>query len=428
MSMNILFVDDQSNVLSSILISTNWREKGFSSVFSASSAARAKEIMQDHRVDILVTDIEMPGEDGLSLISWVRKNNYETECIVLTSHADFFYAQQAIQLHISDYVLQPVRPEDLEKAVAKVRDRLKNKADEGEKKPGLSKGAYYTALRDFFTSWPHYNEFIAKPGLFEEKTRAIREYDAACTEEVSMLISLAHITKWRDLPVSPYTFLEKYQKLLAEFTEAAGFTSVTYLQAPNIYISLIYHVPEAAVQGFLQSFSAFPGRVLQNLNAEIRLNLCRADLVELRDGIDALLKNDKDMTKKGTATSGKPVLISFDSYTDAFHKDTSDDYFERILQYIKVNIGEAISRTQIAEALFVSPGYVGAIVKAKTGISCRDFITQEKMKYAKHLLQNTALPVGEVAKNCGYDNFAYFSKVYKDFYGISPSAIRKDRK
>ena len=56
--MNILFVDDQSNVLSSILISTNWREKGFSSVFSAPSAARAKEIMQNHSVDILVTDNE----------------------------------------------------------------------------------------------------------------------------------------------------------------------------------------------------------------------------------------------------------------------------------------------------------------------------------------------------------------------------------
>ena len=233
--MNILFVDDQSNVLSSILISTNRREKGFSSVFSAPSAARAKEIMQNHSVDILVTDIEMPGEDGLSLISWVRKNNYETECIILTSHADFFYAQQAIQLRIADYVVQPVRPEDLQKAVEKVRDRLKSKIDEGVKKDSrLSKGAYYTALRDFFTNWPHYDEFIAKPGLFEEKTRAIHEYDAACTEEVSFLISLVHITKWRDLPVSPYTFLEKYQKLLAEFTEAAGFTSVTYLQAPNI--------------------------------------------------------------------------------------------------------------------------------------------------------------------------------------------------
>ncbi len=243
-----------------------------------------------------------------------------------------------------------------------------------------------------------------------------------------MLILLSHITKWRDLPLPPYTFLEKYQKLLSEFTETAGFTSVSFLQSPNIYISLVYHVPETTVKDFLPSLSAFREKVLQEMNAEIRLSLCRADLLELREGMDALLTHDKDMTKKGISSSGEPVLLSFGSYADAFHRDSSDDYFERILQYIKDNIGDQISRTQIAEALFVSPGYIGAIVKAKTGISCRDFITQEKMKYAKHLLQNTALPVGEVARNCGYDNFAYFSKVYKDFYGVSPSAVRKDRK
>ncbi len=75
--MNILFVDDRSNVLSSVLTSIDWRGNGFSSVFSASSAMKAKEIIKEHLpIDILVTDVEMPGEDEvLSLITRFGKIN-----------------------------------------------------------------------------------------------------------------------------------------------------------------------------------------------------------------------------------------------------------------------------------------------------------------------------------------------------------------
>ena len=51
-----------------------------------------------HRVDILLCDIEMPGENGLGLLRWVREQEKEIECIFLTCHAKFAYAQEAIIL------------------------------------------------------------------------------------------------------------------------------------------------------------------------------------------------------------------------------------------------------------------------------------------------------------------------------------------
>ncbi len=106
---------------------------------------------------------------------------------------------------------------------------------------------------------------------------------------------------------------------------------------------------------------------------------------------------------------------------------STGDYLAKVEQYIAENIGESITRTQIANALFVSPGYIGSIIKNKLGCSCKELIVTRKMQHAKLLLHNTDLPIGEIAKSCGYDNFAYFSKVYKDYFGSSPSAERKSK-
>ena len=130
--MNILFVDDQPSVLASILSGTDWRALGFSNVYTAVNVSAAKEIFHRQSIDILVTDIEMPGEDGLSLVSWIRTNHYHTECIVLTSHADFFYAKSAIDLGIIDYVVQPARSEDITRAVLRARTKIETESARAE--------------------------------------------------------------------------------------------------------------------------------------------------------------------------------------------------------------------------------------------------------------------------------------------------------
>ena len=47
------------------------------------------------------------------------------------------------------------------------------------------------------------------------------------------------------------------------------------------------------------------------------------------------------------------------------------------------------------------------------------------MRYAKNLIETTGRSIGDIAVECGYDSFAYFSKVYKSIYGVSPRNARK---
>ena len=426
--MNILFVDDQSNVLSSVLTSIDWRSNGFSSVFSASSAMKAKEIIKEHPINILVTDIEMPGEDGLSLITWVRENQYDMECIVLTSHADFFYAQQAIPLQITGYVLQPARSEDLLKAVKQACTRIedRNQMQPIKENSAFSKAAYYSGIKEFLDSWPSYKEFLAVPGLFSKKTQTLRELDPSCNEDTLVIVLCSHVTKWRDLPLASYVLLEKYQTIISQVMQPAHYTALSYFQSQNVYITLLYPAPEED-DAMVSRLEMVQEHALRELKCEMRITFCGGELIEMKNVIEALLKNDEKMSHKGVAGMTQPQQVDLASHSGEVRGGSTGDYLAKVEQYIAENIGESITRTQIANALFVSPGYIGSIIKNKLGCSCKELIVTRKMQHAKLLLHNTDLPIGEIAKSCGYDNFAYFSKVYKDYFGSSPSAERKSK-
>ena len=105
--MKLLIVDDQIYVAQGLCFGIDWKAEGFSEVFIALNALEARAILQKNTVDIMLCDIEMPMENGLSLIRWIRGQKMPTRCILLTAHPDFQYAREAIPLDVTDYIVQP---------------------------------------------------------------------------------------------------------------------------------------------------------------------------------------------------------------------------------------------------------------------------------------------------------------------------------
>jgi len=133
--MKLLVVDDHKIVVDNILANINWAAAGISETFGACSAAEAREILSKQEIDILLCDIEMPIENGLSLIQWMRENNMRTRCILLTAHADFSYAQKSLSLAVFDYVVQPAPLPDIQAAVERaVRDILRERDESIQEK------------------------------------------------------------------------------------------------------------------------------------------------------------------------------------------------------------------------------------------------------------------------------------------------------
>lgn len=122
--MTVLIVDDQIHVVNGIVNGIDWNALGISQTFTAYNAFEARQLFSTHKIDIMVCDIEMPVENGISLFRWVKSQNYPVECIFLTAHADFSYAQEAIRLGSFDYILQPARYEDIQNAILRAKHRI----------------------------------------------------------------------------------------------------------------------------------------------------------------------------------------------------------------------------------------------------------------------------------------------------------------
>lgn len=127
--MNILIVDDDRFVITALRKKIAWDQLGITGIFTAGNIYQAQEIFKSGKIDILLSDIEMPGGSGLELLSWLRQEHYEVQAIFLTNYANFNYAQKAIALQSFEYYLKPIEYDKLslilQKAVQKVYETQK---------------------------------------------------------------------------------------------------------------------------------------------------------------------------------------------------------------------------------------------------------------------------------------------------------------
>lgn len=123
--MNLLIVNDEELTAETMRSEMNWPKYGIDEVYTAYDTIQAKDVIGQKTVDILLCDIEMPGDNGIELLRWVRREKLPIECIFLTCHPSFEYAKEAISLDCQDYILIPAQYEDIGAGIKKVVDRIR---------------------------------------------------------------------------------------------------------------------------------------------------------------------------------------------------------------------------------------------------------------------------------------------------------------
>ena len=88
-------------------------------------------------------------------------------------------------------------------------------------------------------------------------------------------------------------------------------------------------------------------------------------------------------------------------------------------------MGEVITLRNAANAFSYTPNYLGLMFREETGISFTDYVIQARLTKAQELLRDTNLKIYEVADRVGYRNLNYFSKQFKDSFGLSPLEFRR---
>lgn len=276
--MNVLIVDDQISVISSLTTNINWNALGIDNVCTALNAMEARSIITDQAVDILLCDIEMPVENGLSLLRWCRDAGYAFECILLTSHADFLYAQEAIKLKIFDYILQPARYEDIEKVISRAVAHIKVVREKTEyaRLGELACSQKNNMLKNILHDW-----LDGKPTDLEEILSYLQKLGICLTPDTQACLLLFQIINWHNEPLDFSQWSRAAETLLEDIFSHYGCHIFDYCpDRISLRVFLYGNNIVQTVQSFDQSrLSIIQGRFNRTLSCSSALYVAPACVI-----------------------------------------------------------------------------------------------------------------------------------------------------
>lgn len=96
----------------------------------------------------------------------------------------------------------------------------------------------------------------------------------------------------------------------------------------------------------------------------------------------------------------------------------------RITRHINAHTQQRLSLQSVSREMGLSKEYVSALFKKETGKTLTDYINKRKLLLARQLLQSGQMSLADIASHVGYDNYGYFSRLFKRYFGISPTDMR----
>lgn len=121
----VVIIDDEPIIVEGLSRSIPWNKWDCEVVGTAFGGEEGKELIEKIKPDILFSDISMPGIDGLTMIASLKSQLPMMEITILTGFRDFDYAQKAIRLGVSRFLLKPSKMDELEEAVSAMVLNLK---------------------------------------------------------------------------------------------------------------------------------------------------------------------------------------------------------------------------------------------------------------------------------------------------------------
>lgn len=504
--MNLMIVDDDKRVVDYIIESLHWEEIGVSRTLTANSVGKAIEILQIYTIHILLTDIEMSQGSGLELLEWIRNQNLPMKCIVLSSYAKFSYAQKAIELGVSEYLLKPVRLQELEETIKRVvsmipvvdEDQkndlfskiLKGHDDSvkylrlGIEKKIIPKKTEYMRLLLLRIYPKQYNEksdtkkfeildFIIRNVLkefFGEKGIPLEaivqnneiEWYAMMKEDISHKTAVYQLRDCICQNISPNVFIYVSNSFpllnILESKEEMDHIAEQYLPG-NGGVLAVQEYAEADWEGTVAPWDqwmtdSYGINDLKQLAEWIKCYLEKIN-TEAFLPVKWLLKFRKKLVWMVYRLLEQHHMV----FSHIFDNEEYDEYYdcaiysvnhmmgfidwlftrmernkgsntrkeitvEAVKRYIGEHLGDDLSRKQIAEVMFMSEDYVGKIFITAVGKSISTYVMEQRMELAKKDLEQTSLPVSQIAMITGYHNFSYFSKTFRDYTGYTPNEYR----
>lgn len=328
---------------------------------------QAKKYLEEHSVDIVFSDVRMPVMDGLELARWLSVFRPECRVVLISAYREFEYARRAMNYGVRYFLTKPCRLQDIKDVISQIieerRRTEKSLLWKQDFKSEIQEAEFYHALMQHSDSI----EMSLKKKLFYAEYKVCLPKLQNGQSDELFRVALSNIFRWCaprvTLTLKEYKDGSAYYVLLAEKKE----------QFPT----------EDAIQRRITE--------LMELEAEVHL-LCSTDIKEI------ILQNSEKIKQD----------------------EIGDQIIIQAKEYIEQNLEHNISRSDVAAAVHLESSYFSKYFKKKVGLNFQDYLLQQRMEKAKHMLRQ-GCKVKDVMMETGYQNRNYFNQVFKMYVGCSPS-------
>ncbi len=458
--MNVLIADDENHILNHLQTGIPWQDLGLEICALAHNGQEALHYIQTHPVDILLTDIRMPGMDGLELCRQIRQRNLNLPIILLTGYSDFEYARQAIALEVLDYCLKPIDTTQLSqtllRAVRRAYSQVSTRADALLDR--IEEGDTAT-VRAIFAKLGIHGERIYLAGSvgvhnIEKELGAPLSYKVGKHKYLyfssrpfhraaaAKIIAFASGRSGIGMPETPYPI----SALAPAIDDVLVMTLQYFINGtPTLCTNL---VEEGLAEDLFRQFATYQDRpsemkawlhTLSRANCSTILNVRTALRLLNHIAMSPALQNSGD---------DEAYLYGFEQMAAEYHSlsEVLEEFsqslkvsqekapaaatssFLKILGYLEQNYAADISLKTISQEFHLNSSYISQLIKNETGLTYTQYITELRMNKAKELLKTTKLSLNEISEAVGFHDYFYFIKKFKREVGVTPGKFLQHEK
>lgn len=356
---NVVIIDDEPWSREVVKALVDWDKLELLLNGEAEDGTEGLRLIEERKPHIVVTDMRMPGLDGVGLLKQMNEKVPAMKIIVMSGYDDFVYLKQAIRSRAVEYLLKPIDQEELNAALAQCVQDLKRADQAGNAgwrmpvafaDPGTRER--YSALRERVRG---YLLELDKPAAIEALSKLGEMFgnDLANKDDRNVISKVAH------------DFLSLLEEFAAENEwDIAGLRSKV---PTGDWTSAVKAIGE---------LQAMFGEAISQIET-LRRKRHRLDIAEIQAHID-------------------------------------------------LHYRDSISLETVAQRFFVSKEHLSRAFKTHLGENLSDYILRKRMEKAKELIVEGELAIKHVAKLTGYEDVAYFYRVFKKHFGQTPGELRKE--
>lgn len=438
-----MLVDDERMALEGLKLLIDWRAEGFTVCAECTNAAEALERLEDARPDLIVSDIRMPGMNGLELMEAARARGFDGQFVIVSGYDDFDYAKQAMRVGVAGYLLKPIDPFDAGALLAQVRKALIGR----EASRSQKSAAYHRDLTDLLSGRMAPTGALPQDDLWRLATwgaplplergieirRAFPE-GAASTHIVDDKEYLAlnwprggQEPSWENAEAllhrmrrefiksepCPITSLPEMRSELEALVNANLDALEALVRAMSLAVS--FRQPEE-YRKYCQQFEALC------CGAEAKARAKRHLVTECaRQLASRPAELQKFLAAQG-ADAEALGLMAIELLAPVKQRLS-----DRAADYAEAHLAERLTLEAVAEALGYNPTYLGRVFREERGEVFREWLLSRRVEKAAALLHEITAPVGDIASQVGYGHYKRFLAHFKRRYGQTPEQYRKNR-